>query len=96
MAITKLQANIIDGIADTSQQLLAAMNKIATLVQYFNAEAISSLTAEDIATLGELSHVTPAELAAARNAMSELLTAGGGYATGSIMTRLSKITKNIP
>lgn len=96
MAATKLQINIIDRLSDVSFRLLGALDEIAVLVQYANAESITSLTAEDLAALPELAHIAPGELAAARNALSELLTAAGGYATGTIMTRLSKVTKNIP
>lgn len=96
MAVTKLQANIIDKVADISLKILSALEEVPTIAQYFSAEGIANLTIEDMSTLPELAHMTPAELAAARNALSELYTAGGGYATGTIMTRLSKVTKNLP
>ena len=96
MAVTKLQANIIDKIADVSLKVLSVLEEVPTIAQYFSAEGIANLTIEDLATLPELAHMTPVELTAAKNALNELYTAGGGYAVGTIMTRLSKVTKNLP
>ncbi len=96
MAVTKLQANIIDRVADVSLKILSVLEEVPTLAQYFSAEGIGNLTIEDLATLPELAHMSPAKLTAAKNALSELYTAGGGYGIGTIMTRLSKVTKNLP
>lgn len=96
MAITKLQTNIIDRMSDIALQQLHLFKSYQSIVQYYSAESIATLTDADIQTLAELAHVSVVELTAAKNAMDTLLTAGGGFATGTVMTRLSKITKNLP
>ena len=96
MAINHIQTQIIDRMADVAKLQLELMGEYAAIVQFWGAESVANLADEDMATLPELSHVTVAELTSAKNAFNDLLTAGGGYATNTVMTRLSKIVKQLP
>ena len=96
MALTKLQTNIIDRMSDIALTQLRLMEDYTHIVQMYGAENVGDVTQEDISTLAELAHITPAELTAAKNAMDSLVTALGGYVTGSVATKLSKIVKNLP
>ena len=96
MALTKIQTNIIDRMSDIALLQLRLMEDYTNIVQMYGAENVGSVTQEDLSTLAELAHVTPAELTAAKNAMDSLVTALGGYAVGSAATKLSKIVKTLP
>jgi predicted TIM-barrel enzyme len=72
------------------------MEDYTNIVQMYATENIATLTDADIQTLPELAHVTVAELTAAKNGMDSLVTAMGGYTTGSVATRMAKIVKNLP
>lgn len=94
--LTNLQKNIIDKMSDISLLQLRLMEDYSAIVQMYAAEGIANVSVEDLAGLPELSHITPTELTAAKNAMDTLVTSLGGYATGTVATRLSKIIKNLP
>jgi len=96
MAINKIQTNIIDRMSDLALQQLRLMEDYTNIVQMYTTEGIAQLTDADMLTLPELAHVTIAELTAAKNGMDSLVTTMGGYAAGSVATRMAKIVKNLP
>ena len=96
MALTKIQTNIIDRMADVALKQLQLMDDYNSIVQMYQAESVANILDADMLTLPELAHVSVAELTAAKGAMDTLVTALGGYAGGTPATKLSKIVKNLP
>jgi hypothetical protein len=77
------------------QKNLAA-NGLAVTIAMYASENMAALTDTDYAELAEFSHVTVAEMTAARNALNEINTAMGEFVAGSAVTRLMRILNRVP
>lgn len=76
--------------------ILKIKNRLAVAVAMYASEGMASLTDVDYVELSELSHVTVAEMTAAKNALAEINTALGEYVAGTAATRLMRIVNTVP
>lgn len=96
MALTNLQKNIVDKMADCALQQLQLMAEYNAIVQMYGTEGLGSILDADLQALPELAHVTASELQAAKVAIDALNTSLGNYAANSNSAKLARIIKNIP
>lgn len=96
MAMLNVQKNVASEIQALANDMLKIKNRLAVAVAMYASEGMASLTDADYAELSELAHVTVSEMTAAKNALNELNTTLGEYATGTVATRLMRVVNVVP
>jgi hypothetical protein len=96
MSASMVQKNILSEMQQIAGQQLAMKNRLEAIVAMWSAESMSALTDLDLQELAEFTHVTAAELAAAKNGMDTISTAIGAYAAGTPATKLLRIVLTVP
>lgn len=94
--MNNVQKNIASEMQAIAIDILKIKNRLAVAVAMYASEGMASLTDVDYVELSELSHVTVAEMTAAKNALAEINTALGEYVAGTAATRLMRIVNTVP